>query len=164
MYTMTFCPQCTTQLIEKVHSGKVRQLCPKEGCGFVFWNNPMPVVAAIIEYEGNIILARNVGWPETWYGLVTGFLEAGETPEEGIKREIKEELNLDTISLNYIGLYDFFQRNELILAYHAIAVGEIKLNEELADIKRVHPDKLRPWPMGTGKAVADWLAKRKSVA
>lgn len=158
---MIYCPQCATPLHEAAHGGRVRKACPKSDCGFVYWNNPAPVVAGIVEHEGLVVLARNVGWPENWHGLVTGFLEADESPEEGLRREVKEELDLDVTQLTYLGLYDFSQRNQLIIAYHALAVGEIKLSEELADIRRVHPDKLRPWPTGTGQAVADWLARRK---
>ena len=63
-------------------------------CGYVHWNNPLPVVAAIVEYEGKILLARNAAWPEGMFALITGFLENGETPEEGIAREVLEETSL----------------------------------------------------------------------
>jgi NAD+ diphosphatase len=38
--------------------------------------------------------------------------------------------------------------------------GEIVIGEEIAGVKAVPPDKLRPWPLGTGQAVRDWLAER----
>ena len=59
-------------------------------CDYVFWNNPTPVVAAIIELNDTIILVRNKGWPEKMYGLITGFLEKGEPPEAGILRELEK--------------------------------------------------------------------------
>ncbi len=104
-----FCPQCATALalITQAEDGgdKERLRCP--ACGFTHWNNPTPVLAAIVEYEGKILLARNAAWPGKMYALITGFMEAGETPQEGIMREIAEETNLATDSLNLVGVYDF---------------------------------------------------------
>ena len=51
--------------------------------------------------------------------------------------------------------------NQLILAYYVRINGEIVIGEELAEIKAIPPEKLRPWKFGTGPAVSDWLAKRK---
>jgi hypothetical protein len=50
--------------------------------------------------------------------------------------------------------------NQLILAFHVPARGDITLNEELAAIKRVPVERLKPWTIGTGPAVRDWLARR----
>jgi NAD+ diphosphatase len=98
------------------------------------------------------------------FGLVTGFLEKDETPEEGVRREVREELDLDPTGAHLVGLYPFAQRNELIIAYHVPATGTIRLNEELAAYRRIAPEKLRPWDFGTGPAVADWLGRRRGAA
>ncbi len=158
---MKFCPLCATELTAVEIDGKERQRCPSDSCGYVFWNNPTPVVAAIVAHEGSIILARQKGWPEKMFGLVTGFLEAGETPEEAVLREVKEELGLDGVIEEFVGNYSFFQMNQLILVFYVEAQGEMAVGEELEEVKRVPPDKLRPWPIGTGPAVRDWLASRK---
>ena len=134
------------------------------GCGYVYWNNPVPVVAAIVELDGMVILARNKSWPEKMYGLITGFLEQGETPDEAIRREVQEELGLDAVAAHFIGNYAFFEMNQLLLAYHVPARGDIVLGAELADIKRVPVERLKPWTIGTGPAVRDWLAGRRSGA
>ena len=79
-------------------------------------------------------------------------------------RELHEELGLDGKVSSLVGIYPFEmgQKNELIMAYHVIAQGEIVLGEELESFKRVPIEKLRPWPFATGLAVADWLAKRNA--
>jgi ADP-ribose pyrophosphatase YjhB (NUDIX family) len=102
---------------------KQRLRCP--ACGWTHWNNPTPVLAAVIEYRGQILLARNAAWPGRMFALITGFMEAGETPQGGIAREIKEETNLDASELNLIGVYDFQRMNQVIIAYHAVADGEV---------------------------------------
>ena len=59
-----------------------------------------------------------------------------------------------------VGVYAFEQRNEIIIAYHVRASGEVRLGDEIAQHKIVAREKLRPWPFGTGLAVSDWLANK----
>lgn len=153
-----YCLRCGGPLKPRIEEGRERRAC--EACGWIHYGNPTPVVAALLEHDGDVVLVQNKGWPESWYGLVTGFLEAGEAPEAGLLREVKEELGLDGEIVSWIGCYSFEARNELILAWHVRATGEITVGDELAGYKRVSPAKLRPWPMGTGHAVRDWLARR----
>lgn len=162
MPQMQFCPWCGNRLGTKEIEGREYAACAADGCGYVFWDNPLTVVAAIVEHEGSVILARGRGWPEKMFGLVTGFLEKGESPEDAVIREVREELGLSAAIRGLVGIYPFFQKNQLILAYDLAAEGEISLNEELEEIRRVSPDKLRPWPFGTGVAVGDWLKKRQA--
>ena len=161
-HAFKFCPNCAGALvlIAQMEDGgeKQRLRCP--ACGYTHWNNPTPVLAAVIEYQGRILLARNAAWPVKAYGLITGFMEAGETPQGGIAREIKEETNLDAGELNLIGVYDFQRMNQVIIAYHAVASGEVSLSPELADYKLYTPEAVKCWPAGTGYALADWLRTR----
>ena len=157
---MKFCPTCASPLSARELEGNTRLACSSETCDYVFYDNPVPVVAALIEHGETVLLVRNKGWTEKWYGLVSGFLEKGESPEEGVLREVKEEVGLKGEIVSFIGAYAFTEMNQLILAYHVRAQGDIALGEELAGVKAVPPDKLRPWPLGTGRAVRDWLERR----
>jgi len=139
--------------------GELRRAC-SSACGFVHYDNPTPVVAAIVEHDGLVVLARNRAWPETWYGLITGFLEKGESPEAGVLREVKEELDLDGSTANLIGVYPFTRMNQVLICYHVPANGVITLNEELVDYRRVPLDQCTVWPGGTGSALRDWLRGR----
>lgn len=135
-----------------------QRLC---GCGRITYLSPVPVVAAIVEHQGHIILVRGHGWPESWYGLVTGFLEPEESPEAAARREVGEELGLAVSESRLIGAYPFARMNQVIIAYHMLADGEIALDAgELAAYKTVPVEKLRPWNFGTGEAVKDFLAQR----
>ena len=129
-------------------------------CSWTHWNNPTPVLAAVIQYGDRILLARNAAWTHKMYALITGFMEAGETPQEGMAREIKEETSLDVRELNLIGVYDFQRMNQVIIAYHAVAYGEVKLSAELVDYKLYAYDAVKCWPAGTCYALADWLRGR----
>jgi NAD+ diphosphatase len=157
-----FCPTCATPLafITQMEDGgeKARLRCA--ACGYTHWNNPTPVLAAVVEVEGKILLAQNAAWPGKMFALITGFMEAGETPQEGIAREIKEETNLETTELDLIGVYDFQRMNQIIIAYHAVCHGEVKLSPELVDYRLYAFDQLKCWPAGTGYALADWLRSK----
>lgn len=157
---MRYCPQCTQPLASAELGGAARLVCPDADCGYVHWNNPVPVVAAVVEHDGEIVLTRSRGWPEGMFGLVAGYLEAGETPETGILREVAEELGLTGQVAAFIGHYAFPEKNQLLLCYHVQAAGELRVGEELAEIRRVAPERLRPWTRGTGPAVRDWLIAR----
>ena len=157
-----FCPQCATALehITQAEDGgdKTRLRCP--ACDFTHWNNPTPVLAAVIEYNGQILLARNAAWPGKMYALITGFMEAGETPEEGIVREISEETNLTTSALKLLGAYDFQRMNQVIIAYHAVCHGNVQLSPELVDYRLYDFADVKCWPAGTGYALAAFLRSR----
>lgn len=160
-----FCPVCATPLgwITQAEDGgdKARLRCP--ACSFTHWNNPTPVLAAVIEcvdQGGRVLLARNAAWPGRFFGLITGFMEAGESPEEGIRREIAEETALSVDHLQLLGVWDFQRMNQIIIAYHAAARGEVRLSPELAEYKLIAPEDVRCWPQGTGQALATWLRSR----
>ena len=158
---MKYCPICTSELITADIDGTQRLSCPSEDCDYVFWDNPIPVVAGIVECDGSVVLVRNVGWPEKMFGLIAGYLEKNETPEESIVREVKEELGISASICEFIGYYPFHEMNQLLLVFHLEAKGDIVLGKELEAHRLIPADKLKPWPFGTGIAVQDWLHARK---
>ena len=138
MTRWNFCPQCANpleMLPMQEDSGIVERLrCA--ACGFTHWNNPTPVLAAIVEYRGQVLLARNAAWPAKMFALITGFMEAAETPQEGIAREVKEETNLDVQSTTLVGAYEFLRMNQIIIAYHVVATDGGSLRDFQAFAKQ----------------------------
>jgi NADH pyrophosphatase NudC (nudix superfamily) len=157
-----FCPACAAPLAlqSQMEDGgeKARLRCT--GCDYTHWNNPTPVLAAVVEYQGKILLARNAAWSGEKFALITGFMEAGETPEGGIAREIAEETNLQTSALKLLGVYDFQRMNQVIIAYHAVCHGDVRLSPELVDYRLYAFEDVLCWPAGTGYALADFLTSR----
>ncbi len=160
--TYRFCPVCATPLAEIVADEdggpKSRLRCP--ACDYTHWNNPTPVLAAIVELDGRVLLARNAAWQNRMFALITGFMEAGESPEAGIRREVREETGLEVTQLSLVGVHDFQRMNQVIITYHAQASGEVHLSPELAEYKLFEPERIRCWPAGTGLALAQWLRSR----
>ena len=159
MSAFQYCPMCATELqlisMEEDGGAKSRMRCVV--CQSTHWNNPTPVLAGIVQYRDQILLARNAAWPGRRFALITGFMEAGETAEEGIQREIAEETHLQVSALKLIGVYDFQRMNQVIIAYHAVADGEVRLSPELAEYKLYNYEDIICWPAGTGYAMGDWL-------
>lgn len=160
-----FCPRCGGQLVSQVVASLPRLSCQ---CGFVHFDNPTPVVAALVERPDGVLLVRGKGFPQGWYGMVTGFVERCEHPERAVLREVHEELGLSGRVLSFIGHYIFEPRNQLVIAYHMVADGPIALGDELEAVKVVPREELRPsalvptlhddeWPFGAGYAIRDWL-------
>jgi NAD+ diphosphatase len=157
-----YCPRCATPLAGRTMQGEVRSACAAN-CGFVHYDNPTPVVAAVVEHNDMVVLAHNHGWPEafrSFYGLITGFLERGESPEQCALREVKEELDLVGTAATLIGVYPFEQMNQVIIAYHVPANGAVTLNHELDDFRHVRPAECYAWSGGTGLALRDWLRSK----
>lgn len=161
---MKYCPLCGSELSPREIDGRTRLACTADACSYVFWDNPVPIVAAIVELQESVVLVRNKGWPEKMFGLVSGFLEKGETPEQAVLREVKEELDLEGSIAEFLGCYSFFEMNQLILAFHLKAEGSVSMSEEILEVKYVSLEKLKPWPFGTGHVVKDWIERRKKEA
>lgn len=152
-----YCPQCGRELEERPVEGDSRPACPDDACGFIHFNNPTPVVAGIVQRGKRVVLIQNEGWPDSWYGLVSGYLESGESPREAMLREIREELGLTGALEGMVGVYPFHRLNQLLLVYHATVEDEPTPGDELADLREVPIGRLKPWDFGTGPALADWL-------
>src|SRR5690606_15236661 len=98
-----FCVLCGSALETRHDGERDRLTCSAGGCGYVHYDNPTPVVAALVEHEGDVILIQNKGWPSSWFGLVSGFLERGESPEAGALREVEEEIGVKGEIVSMIG-------------------------------------------------------------
>jgi NADH pyrophosphatase NudC (nudix superfamily) len=160
-----FCPNCANPLewLSLIEDGGAKERLRCTACGWTHWNNPVPVLAAVIECtdrDNQLLLACNAAWSNRMFGLITGFMEAGESPEDGIRREVNEETALEVETVSLIGAYDFQRMNQLIVAYHVRARGEIRLSPELSEYKLYAPETVRCWRAGTGLALADGLRSR----
>lgn len=157
--TMKRCPKCAGQLELKNIDNRKRLQCSNKSCNYIFWNNPIPVVGMIVETQKGIVLAHNKLAPAGIFSIITGFLEMGENPLDAAARETKEELGLEATQINIIGLFPFSRAGQIIIAYHIIANGDIKLNEELDDYKIVQKNELRGYSKSGTFEVQEWLDK-----
>lgn len=165
-YEVRFCSHCATELqwiAAQEDSGEVQRLrCPS--CGFTHWGNPTPVLAAVVEGDdGRVLLARNALWQEGVFGLITGFMEAGESPEAGICREVMEETGLRVKALRLLCCSEFLRMNQVLIAYHVRVEGrseDVRLSPELLEYRWQTVEESLCWPSGTGYALAEWVRQK----
>lgn len=164
---MKYCPVCANALVLRRIDGLDRLSCTSANCGFIYWDNPIPVVAALVQYHDKIVLARNALWPENEFSLVTGYLEKNETPESAVVREVKEEIGLDGNVRDLVGCYSLFLKNQIILAYWVEATGTLEIGGEIAEVKLLSREELNTWPFGrfelTSAIAKCWLEKKVSL-
>jgi ADP-ribose pyrophosphatase YjhB (NUDIX family) len=95
-----WCPRCR----EALQRGDARVECP--ACGFVAYASSKATAGALVEDGGRILLARRAFEPfKGAWDIPGGFLEEGEHPEDGLRRELREETGLDVEPGEFIGCW-----------------------------------------------------------
>lgn len=159
---MKFCPECGNRLVAAYRDGADRLVCSEGGCNYIAWNNPVPVVAALVRRNDEYLLARNSQWPSGMFALVAGYLECAEQVQEAVLREVREELGLEGRIERFIGHYMFKKKNQLIMAFEVHASGSIQTNEEIAELKALSADELKVYDFApfyiTQQIIEDWSA------
>lgn len=97
-----FCPRCKNK-IKKINPG----LIDCQFCGFHFYLKPALTTALILENDkGEILLTKRKHPPKkNYWDLPGGFIDFKETAEESLRREIKEELDINLKKITYLGSY-----------------------------------------------------------
>jgi 8-oxo-dGTP diphosphatase len=103
MKEWSYCPQCGKALAPAFDGERDVPHCG--ACGRFFYRNPIPCVTAVLETAAGILLILRGKEPkEGWWALPGGFLDVGESAEEGARREFLEETGLRATELSLIGL------------------------------------------------------------
>jgi ADP-ribose pyrophosphatase YjhB (NUDIX family) len=90
---INYCPRCGTSLIEQLHSGKLRPVCP--GCKWVYFPDPKVAALVLIKNDDLVLLIQRRFEPHKGlWTLPSGFVDAGEDPMITAKRECLEETGL----------------------------------------------------------------------
>ncbi len=128
--THQFCSRCGTPT--EILSFERAKKCPN--CDFTTYPRLAPAVIVrvdrLINNTPHILLARNHRFPPGFYSVIAGFTEPGETLEECVHREIKEEVGIDVYNIRYFGSQPWPFPHSLMIAYTAdYAGGEFELEE-----------------------------------
>ncbi len=135
-------------------------------CNALFYPQISPVILALIWRDDEILLGRSPHFTEGIYSILAGFVEAGETLEETLKREIKEEVNLTVKNIRYISSQAWPFPSNLMVGFTAeYESGEIEVDtRELEDAQWFTLNNLPPLPLSLGlsrRMIDAHVAKRQ---
>ena len=95
-----------------------RKIC--DSCGFVAYDNPKIVVGSVVRHEGRILLCRRAIEPRRGFWTIpAGYLELNETPEDGARREAKEEAEAELEIERLLAVYSVPRISQVQLIYRA---------------------------------------------
>jgi len=124
------------------------KICPS--CGAIFYPPVTPAIIVAVEREGKILLARNANFPPDRYSVIAGFVEPGESFEDAVRREVKEEVSVEVKNIRYFGSQPWPFPHTIMVGFTAQwASGEIKPDgKEILDARWFAPDELPDIPSG----------------
>ena len=126
-----FCGTCGTRT-EAVAAERARK-CP--ACGLMVYPRISPAMIVAVVKNGKLLLAHNRNFPEGLYSVLAGFVEPGETFEECVRREVREEVGIEIKNITYYTSQPWPFPNALMTAFLAewesgdIAVDGIELSD-----------------------------------
>ena len=133
--THHFCPNCG-EPSEPVSSGHARR-CTVEGTDEFPRVDPAMIVL-VTDPGDRCLLARNAAWPATSVSILAGFVEAGESAEQAVVREVGEEVGIAVGRVRYLGSQPWPMPQSLMLGFRAEAAGDLELRTDDDEITEAH--------------------------
>lgn len=145
-----YCGRCGTATRSRGHE-RARE-CP--ACGLVVYPRVSPAMMALVTRGKEMLLARAHRFAPGMYSALAGFVEPGETIEDCVRREVREEVGVEVRDITYFASQSWAFPHSLMIAYTATwDGGDIRLDdEEIAEARWFHVDELPRLPMSVSIA------------
>jgi NAD+ diphosphatase len=157
-----YCGSCGTPTENMIEQRA--KLCPK--CRQLIFPRISPAIIVAIVKDNQILLARNRNLPADLYTVIAGFVEPGESLEECLQREVKEEVGIAVKHIRYFGSQPWPFPDSLMIAFTAeYAGGEITVDgDEIIEAKWFTTDHLPQIPgrISVARKLIDWFADNYS--
>lgn len=158
--THQFCSRCGSKVQRR--NDILAQQCIT--CKFTMFPRISPAVIVLIERGKKVLLARASRFKEELYSVVAGFVEPGETLEEAVTREIKEETGIDVKDIRYFGSQPWPFPDSLMIGFTAkYAGGKIAIDgDEIVEAKWFSADGLPniPGKISIARSLIDWFVMK----
>jgi NAD+ diphosphatase len=157
--THRYCSRCSTPF--EMKSDELAKSCPV--CGLIDYPRISPAVIVAVIRDHEILLAHAHHFPEGYYSVIAGFVEAGETLEGCIRREIREEVGIEVENIRYFGSLPWPFPNSLMIAFTSdYGSGTISIDgNEIADAGWYRADNLPKIPgrVSIARRLIDWFVE-----
>jgi len=158
--THQYCGQCGTRTKDKLNEHA--KVCPS--CGFTSYPRISPSIIVAVVKDDKILLIQSNHFKSTFYTVISGFVEPGETLEECLRREVKEETGIEVKNITYFGSQSWPFPNSLMIAFTAeYDRGEILIDEEeIIDARWFTADNLPGLPdsISIARKLIDWFIEK----
>jgi NAD+ diphosphatase len=129
-----FCSRCGSPTVPE-EAGHV-MTCTNPECATKHFPRSDPATIMLVQHGDRCLLGRQPSWPEGLFSTLAGFVEAGESVEEAVVREVREEAGIEITNLRYFGSQPWPFPQSLMLGYFAEATTtEIVRGSELAEVR-----------------------------
>jgi|TARA_R110002012_G_scaffold101835_8_gene241253 NAD+ diphosphatase len=147
-----FCAQCGGDT--KLAKGGWQRNCT--ACEASHFPRTDPVTIMLVEHEGRLMLGRGLGWPEGRFSALAGFVEPGESIEEGVVREVLEEAGVRVRDVTYVASQPWPFPSQLMIGCHSHADSdELTIDEtEMAEVEFFTREQVGAALEGNGPFVA----------
>ncbi len=135
----TFCPHCGSKLISK-EIGDEGFIPYCESCEIPLWDMfTTSIITAVVNEYNEVALLRQDYVSTTNYVCVAGIMKLGESAEETVIREVKEEIGQDVESLSFVRSFPYEKKEMLMLGYKAVVKKKVfTLSGEVDSVKWIH--------------------------
>ncbi len=159
--THQYCGHCATPTIQL--EGDRAKRCPK--CDLVNYPRLSPAIIVLISRGEEVLLARATRFPQSMFSVLAGFVEPGESLEETVIREVREEVGIEIKDIRYFGSQPWPYPNSLMIGFTAIyASGDIKIDpREIAEVawfKKHNLPKIPP-NLSIARKLIDWFVEQE---
>lgn len=158
------CGRCATPTVRAGEEHARR--CPR--CGLTAHPRVAPAVIVLVERDGTALLARAARGGRRFHSTLAGFVEPGETLEEAVAREVREEVGIEVAGIRYFGSQPWPFPHSLMVGFRARhAGGELRPDGvEIAEAGWYPPDALPPVPprLSIARSLIDDFRRRHGVA
>ena len=147
-----FCAQCGGDT--RLAKGGWQRNCT--ACEASHFPRTDPVTIMLVEHEGRLMLGRGLGWPEGRFSALAGFVEPGESIEEGVVREVLEEAGVRVRDVTYVASQPWPFPSQLMIGCHSHADSdELTIDEtEMAEVEFFTREQVGAALEGNGPFVA----------